>query len=120
MQIDVEKFRIILKQLEGELLMDLERSEQDAREAVSEEAGDPIDLVNSGESKDSSFDESSRDYDKLRLVREALARIDDGTFGKCVDCGREIPEARLEAVPWTPYCVEDQQKREPKVNPPTL
>jgi DnaK suppressor protein len=120
MPIDVEKYRIILKQMEGELLGGLEKSETDAREAASAEVEDAIDQANTDMSKDLVLDEESRDYDKLRLVREALERIDDGTFGLCADCGREIPEARLNAVPWTPYCVEDQEKHEPKFTPATL
>ena len=44
------------------------------------------------------------------MVREALTRMDEGVYGKCVACGRDIGEARLNAVPWTPYCIEDQEK----------
>ena len=45
-------------------------------------------------------------------VEAALARIEDGTFGVCVDCGKPIPEARLEVRPEAARCVEDQQKYE--------
>jgi RNA polymerase-binding transcription factor DksA len=38
-------------------------------------------------------------------ILDALGRIDDGTFGKCENCGREIPVERLDAVPYTRYCV---------------
>jgi DnaK suppressor protein len=41
----------------------------------------------------------------LRAVEAALVRIDDGTYGYCVRCGAEIPAERLEAVPWSPYCL---------------
>ncbi|HEY7666573.1 MAG TPA: TraR/DksA C4-type zinc finger protein [Actinomycetota bacterium] len=41
----------------------------------------------------------------LQAVEAALRRIDDGTYGVCVRCGAQIPAERLEAVPWTPYCV---------------
>ena len=43
-------------------------------------------------------------------VLAALARIDDGSYGRCVDCGHEIPEPRLEARPATPRCVPCQSK----------
>jgi hypothetical protein len=39
-------------------------------------------------------------------VRDALARIDNGSFGKCENCGKAIAPARLEAIPYTRYCVE--------------
>lgn len=46
------------------------------------------------------------------VVLAALARIDDGSYGNCVDCGHDIPEPRLEARPATPRCVPCQSKRD--------
>jgi len=48
----------------------------------------------------------------LAQVRAALKRIDAGTFGKCVVDGSPIEEKRLQAVPWTPYCLKHQQELE--------
>lgn len=45
-------------------------------------------------------------------VLAALARIDDGSYGKCVDCGGPVPEPRLEARPATARCVPCQTKRD--------
>lgn len=45
-------------------------------------------------------------------VREALARIDAGTYGRCVDCGRELSDERLDARPEASRCVDCQQKSE--------
>jgi RNA polymerase-binding transcription factor DksA len=43
-----------------------------------------------------------------RLVEldQALARVDDGTYGVCVECGRPISPARLDALPAAPRCIE--------------
>lgn len=49
---------------------------------------------------------------KLQLVRDALARLDNGTYGLCLDCGQEIDAARLEAIPYAPFCLNCQAKRE--------
>jgi len=46
---------------------------------------------------------------QLELVDEALARLDAGTFGACVRCGRPIPADRLEALPWAPRCIDCQR-----------
>ncbi len=46
------------------------------------------------------------------LIEEALARIDNGTYGHCVDCGKVIPKERLAARPEVARCVEDQQRFE--------
>lgn len=42
-------------------------------------------------------------------VVAALQRLEDGTYGRCVDCGRPIPDARLQVRPEAARCVEDQQ-----------
>jgi DnaK suppressor protein len=42
---------------------------------------------------------------EARRIAAALARIDDGSFGECTDCGEEIPDKRLELDPTTPLCV---------------
>ena len=46
---------------------------------------------------------------QLELVDEALARLDAGTFGSCVRCGRPITVDRLEALPWAPRCIDCQR-----------
>jgi DnaK suppressor protein len=45
-------------------------------------------------------------------VRRALGRVDAGTYGQCITCGRQLPEERLEARPEAERCVDCQQKAE--------
>jgi DnaK suppressor protein len=45
-------------------------------------------------------------------VSTALARLAKGDYGKCVDCGREIPRERLEAIPEAVRCIDDQARHE--------
>ncbi len=45
-------------------------------------------------------------------VEAALARLDDGSFGTCVDCGQPIPDARLEVRPEAARCIADQERFE--------
>lgn len=47
---------------------------------------------------------------ELALVEAALERLDQGTYGVCLDCGRPIAEGRLEALPWAASCVDCQRK----------
>lgn len=42
----------------------------------------------------------------IAATERALAKLDEGTYGRCDSCGRTIPAARLEAIPWTAYCVD--------------
>ena len=46
---------------------------------------------------------------QLVLVDAAVARLEDGTFGTCVRCGKPIAAARLEALPWAAYCIDCQR-----------
>ena len=45
----------------------------------------------------------------LERIEHALARIDDGTYGICERCGRQIGEERLRARPWATLCIDDQR-----------
>ena len=46
---------------------------------------------------------------QLQAVDAALARIDAGTFGTCIRCGRPIAPERLEALPWAAHCIDCQR-----------
>jgi len=48
----------------------------------------------------------------LDAVRDALDRIDRGSFGECVECGQVIPTDRLQAIPFPRWCVECARKLE--------
>ena len=52
---------------------------------------------------------NSLDYGQLRLVDEALDRMESGDYGICMACEEPIPEKRLRAVPWARYCVSCQE-----------
>ena len=48
----------------------------------------------------------------LRAIEEAIHRIEQGTYGICMECENEIAPARLEAVPWTRVCIECKEKQQ--------
>ena len=48
----------------------------------------------------------------LREIDEALRRIEDRSYGKCEDCGKKIPVARLKAKPHAKYCIECKRQEE--------
>ncbi len=43
---------------------------------------------------------------EIRMIEAALGRIAEGDYGSCVKCGADIGEARLDAIPYTPFCKE--------------
>lgn len=61
-----------------------------------------------------SKDIALRDNESILLteIETALQRMDNGNYGICKECGREIDVERLEVLPWATYCVECQEKNE--------
>jgi DnaK suppressor protein len=53
---------------------------------------------------------NSLDYVQLRLIEEALDRIQSGDYGICLSCEEPIPDKRLQALPWARYCVSCQEE----------
>ncbi|SRR5712692_9040392 len=51
----------------------------------------------------------------LTDVQHALERIEQGTYGQCVDCGQPIPEKRLEAIPWAARDIKCQEQFEQRI-----
>jgi DnaK suppressor protein len=50
--------------------------------------------------------------DTLSLIDGALTRIDDGQYGRCIQCEGVIPKARLNAIPYTPVCIKCAEEQE--------
>lgn len=55
-----------------------------------------------------------QEREKIRLLNDALRRISDGVFGLCEMCGDQIPETRLEVIPYARYCMDCTSKEEDK------
>jgi DnaK suppressor protein len=103
-----------LQEKEQQLLANMARGAADSRQSRGAEVQDRTDQVASSEMKEGLFQENSYDWDMLLEVREALQRIESGTFGKCTACGQQIDSDRLNAIPWTSCCINDQNQHEHK------
>lgn len=95
---------LLTRQLE-ELLKEAGRTVE-GMTSVREAFPDPTDRASL--EADRNFELRIRDRERKLIgkIRDALARIDDGTFGTCEECGEPISEARLEARPVTTQCIE--------------
>jgi DnaK suppressor protein len=102
-------YKQMLLDKERELLERTARLKGEARNTVPAEVGDYADVATADSGASEVIGVEEMESEILVQVQDALRRIEDGTYGKCVDCGRPIPEARLQAVPWTPYCQEHQE-----------
>jgi RNA polymerase-binding transcription factor DksA len=109
-RVKAEKFRGRLESLRGRIRNDGSRVADEALDSVNGELSHvPMHLGDLGS------EEFSRDMSAVLAenegylageIRDALARIDKGTFGQCEQCGKTIPQARLEAIPFVRFCVK--------------
>ena len=108
----LEYFKKRLETKQQELRRTVSRTEQDGRVADSETAQDIADKAASSYTKEFLFHQSNSERQLLNMVESALARMREGEFGSCINCGNEVNAKRLEAVPWTRYCIDCQEKLE--------
>ena len=94
-----------------ELVRGIARTEQEGREADEDPTVDLADKAANSYTKEFLFGQTHNDRSLLALVDEALTRIREESFGECVACQQELQQKRLEAVPWTRYCISCQEKR---------
>lgn len=108
----VEQFKKRLEERQQALRRTVSRTEQDGRAADIEAAQDIADKAASSYTKEFLFHQSNSERQLLNMVESALDRIRQGSFGQCISCGEDINPKRLEAVPWTRFCIDCQEKLE--------
>jgi DnaK suppressor protein len=102
---EIKKYRKVLEDKQAELAHVLRN-----REAIAiEKSADALDEVQHAAERELAIRNLDRESNLLRLVRLALRRIDEGSYGICLHCDEEINPKRLNAVPWAPYCIRCQE-----------
>ena len=109
---DVQNYKRRLQDLERRFSGRATRAEEDARSQTQDEPGDAGDASLADHAVSEEFTEAELDANVLQQVRDALRRIEDGTFGRCIVDGEPIDEKRLDAIPWAPYCRKHQEQLE--------
>jgi DnaK suppressor protein len=112
---EVERLRQKLEFQRHETRQFLRHLDQEARSLDAEAAQDSADRCVISLSKEALFERSSQRRTVLGLIEAALKRIADGSFGTCVGCGDEIQDQRLQALPWTQFCLRCQGELEQKI-----
>ena len=108
-----EHYRRRLLAEEQEALTRLERalaSVSEPSDAVPHDTGDES---SRGELRYQQLAQAEAARSLLNQVRDALDRIENGTFGRCAEDGEPVEEARLKAVPWAAYCETHDRRRSP-------
>jgi len=106
----VYRDRLVLKK--QEMLEAYNKNMTYGKEADGDGAQDIADKASNSYTKEFLFSLSNSERDVLRLVDEALARVEGDRYGVCVVCEDELDRKRLEAVPWAKRCVTCQEKQE--------
>ncbi|MEO0247119.1 MAG: TraR/DksA C4-type zinc finger protein [candidate division WOR-3 bacterium] len=106
MKINLEEIQKLLLE-EKKKILEILRTEKTNDENSSDQWTEPKDLedwANLTISDDIRTKICEREYQTLKEIEEALARINSGKFGICEKCGNYIEPERLELIPWTRYC----------------
>jgi DnaK suppressor protein len=94
------------------LFSQVTEAEMSSRERDLEATQDPADMAANAYTKELLISMSANDRKLLLLIDEALERVEGGEYGECVNCGEPVSEKRLDAVPWTRYCLKCQDLQE--------
>ncbi len=116
---ELKEYRKMLLERRAILLGDVQKLEGEALKTGSDSAGDlsslPLHMADMGtdsNEQDVTLGLMESENEELQQIDEALERIEDGTFGICDECDKNIPKTRLKAIPWACLCVVCKAKEE--------
>jgi len=104
-QTELNKYRAVLEARMAELSAGLRNRE----DIAIEKTPDALDEVQLAGERELAIRNLDRESNLLRNVRAALHRIEEGSYGVCLHCEEDIKAKRLDAVPWTRYCIRCQE-----------
>ena len=102
---EMNRYKAMLESKAAELSAGLRNRD----DIAIEKTPDAIDEVQLAGERELAIRNLDRESSLLRSVKGALARIGDGSYGTCLHCEEEIKSKRLDAVPWTKYCIRCQE-----------
>jgi DnaK suppressor protein len=108
----MEHYRKRLIGIQKDLVSTVIEVEDELDDAAGGDDVEPMDRVQADVLAESLELLDDLEREQMEAAEAALERIAAGTYGKCPDCGREIPRARLDAVPWAERCEADQERFE--------
>jgi DnaK suppressor protein len=119
--VDVDHFRELLVEKREAVAAALQNLHKENSRSLEDETGELVSgsadqhLADTAtETVEREIGNTLEEHDERLLVAidAALRRIENGTYGKCVNCGAPIPEERLEAMPWATLCIDCKRKEE--------
>ncbi len=119
---DLEKYEALLLEKRRELIAEMGLLKQSTLDSTSKDASGELssysthmaDQGTDADEREKAFMLHSKGGRLLYHIDEALRRVKDKTYGKCVECGQQISTARLEAVPHARLCIACKESEEKK------
>jgi len=118
----LQKFRRLLLKKKSQILERYLKKEE-TEKVLTEQSAEPRDLeeyANIAITEEILAQLSDIEIEILKAIDDTLERIQNGTYGICEVCGKEIEEERLEAVPWTTLCIQHAKEQESLQSTPDL
>jgi DnaK suppressor protein len=109
---DLEKYRRLLREKKNSLLAELAKTKNAEEETTEESTQDIADKAVSSYTREFLYSLTDSERDTVLQIDQALTRIEEGTYGFCVNCGTPMNEKRLTAIPWSRHCVSCQELAE--------
>jgi len=108
----LDKFRDMLLEMQRRTTGDFERAVESSSEEFGGELPDINDDASRAVNRRLMLEISDKNHNTLVQIAEALERITAGDYGQCTECGEDIPEKRLELLPFALHCVKCKERME--------
>lgn len=114
-EVPQDRFQALRERLQDQRAEILNMYKQDLRagqESADDGTEDIVDRANNAYNRELMFSLSDAERATLLQIENALTRMDEGSYGRCANCGNTINILRLEAVPWARFCIDCQELAE--------
>lgn len=114
-EVPQDRYQALRQRLEKQRDEILNMYKQDLRagqESADDGTEDIVDRANNAYNRELMFSLSDTERNTLLQIENALRRMDEGSYGRCSNCGQSIALPRLEALPWARFCVDCQELAE--------
>ena len=116
---EILKYKKLLLKLREDVTGEISNIAKDNLKSQKESSGDlsgysfhMADMASDSYDRELSLNIASEEQQVVYEIDEALKRIEDGKFGKCIECEKKVPLKRLNVIPYAKYCIQCQSKEE--------
>lgn len=118
-QADLDKYEKLLREKRARLVEDIKELRESSKDTIKDSTGDlssysyhMADLGTDAQEREKKYLLASKSGRLIYHLDEAIRRIQNGTYGKCHECGRDIKKSRLNMVPHARFCIECKEAEE--------